>query len=240
MDFLKILKSFEEFVYEALTWLLLLPRTLLRIVIRPQQMATYAATELGDEGEGRFDQAISPPLLLILCVMIAHFIDLGVRAQTPAAPGTLASVLLASEQNLLLYRTIAFGVWALAGAACLLWRTGVPAGRASLRTPFYEQCYLVAPFALALSISGSLLLMGGRWLPVGAGLICIGLAWFWAVQAHWIRVRTRASRSHAAVAATWVLAVGFAVNGLVGYALSFPGQGTTAPANDAARDPEVR
>lgn len=29
MDFLKILKSFEEFVYEALTWLVLLPRTLL-------------------------------------------------------------------------------------------------------------------------------------------------------------------------------------------------------------------
>ena len=38
MDFLKILKSFEDFVYEALIWLILLPRTLLRIVLRPRQM----------------------------------------------------------------------------------------------------------------------------------------------------------------------------------------------------------
>lgn len=242
MDFLKILKSFEEFVYEALTWLLLLPRTLLRIVLHPRSMAHYAATELGDEGEERFDEAISPPLLLILCVLIAHFIDLAIRAQTPAAPGTLASVLLASEQNLLLYRTIAFGVWALAGAACALWRMGVPVSRSSLRVPFYEQCYLVAPFALALSISGSLLLMGERWLLPGVGLSLAGGAWFWIVQVDWIRARTRPSLPHAVIAGTLVLVAGSAINALLGYALSHPRQDVSATAqpNPAGQDPELR
>lgn len=243
MDFLKILKSFEEFVYEALTWLLLLPRTLLRIVLRPRAMVRYAADELGEEGEARFDDAISPPLLLILCVMIAHFIDLAIRAQAPGTPGTLASVLLASEQNLLLYRTIAFGVWALAGAACFLWRTGVPIDRTSLRGPFYEQCYLVAPFALVLSISGSLMLMGERWLVAGAVLTVAGGLWFWMVQVDWIRARTRSTWWHALVFGTLVLLVGSAVNALVGHALSHAA-GTEAPdvaARDAAlRDPEIR
>lgn len=243
MDFLKILKSFEEFVYEALTWLLLLPRTLLRIVVYPRRMTRYAATELADEGEDRFDDAISPPLLLILCVLIAHFIDLAVRAQTPATPGTLASLVLGSEQNLLLYRTIAFGVWALAGAACFLWRTGVPLNRSSLRTPFYEQCYLVAPFALLLSISGSLLLMGERGLLPGAVLSLVGGLWFWLAQVDWIRSRTGVSLPHALLAGTLVLVVGSAVNALVGYALSHPTQVGTAEATTRpapAQDPEIR
>lgn len=40
MDFLKIPKSFEEFVYEALTWLVLPPRTLFRILVAPARMTT--------------------------------------------------------------------------------------------------------------------------------------------------------------------------------------------------------
>ena len=40
VDFLKILKSFEDFVYEALIWLVLLPKTLWRILRRPRQMVT--------------------------------------------------------------------------------------------------------------------------------------------------------------------------------------------------------
>ncbi|TDK21045.1 hypothetical protein E2F46_15205 [Luteimonas aestuarii] len=243
MDFLKILKSFEEFVYEALTWLLLLPRTLLRIVLHPRRMTRYAATELGDGGEGRFDDAISPPLLLILCVLVAHFIDLAIRAQAPAAPGTLASVLLASEQNLLLYRTIAFGVWAMAGAACFLWRTGVSIGRTTLRRPFYEQCYLVAPFALVLSISGSLMLMGERWLVVGGSLTLAGGLWLWLVQVDWIRARTHSTWWHALVFGTLVLLVGSVVNALVGHALSHTRHADVSEAaarNDAPEDPEIR
>ncbi|MEP6939654.1 MAG: hypothetical protein ABI846_07810 [Rudaea sp.] len=42
MDFLKLLKSFEEFVYEALLWLVLVSKTLARIVLKPRTMTAYA------------------------------------------------------------------------------------------------------------------------------------------------------------------------------------------------------
>lgn len=232
MDFLKILKSFEEFVYEALIWLLLLPWTLIRIVVRPRRMALYAAQELGDEGEERFDAAISPPLLLILCVAIAHFTDLAIRAQVPDTSGSLASVVLASEQNLLLYRTIAFGVWALAGAVVFLRQSRIAVGRKSLRVPFYEQCYLVAPFALVLSISGSLLQMGDRWAAPGALTMVAGGVWFWIVQVDWIRARTRLPLWHSLAAGTAVLLAGSLVNAAVGYVLSHPD--AVAPADPPA------
>ncbi|MFC6839821.1 hypothetical protein [Xanthomonas theicola] len=57
MDFLKILKSFEDFVYEALIWLILLPQTLLRIVFSPRRMASYAERELASADDEQRDEA---------------------------------------------------------------------------------------------------------------------------------------------------------------------------------------
>ena len=59
MDFLKILKSFEDFVYEALIWLILLPKTLLRIITRPRQMALYAEQELASADDERFGDVLT-------------------------------------------------------------------------------------------------------------------------------------------------------------------------------------
>lgn len=46
MDFLKLLRSLEEFLYELCTWLLFFPRTLYRVVVHPRRMAQYVDTEL--------------------------------------------------------------------------------------------------------------------------------------------------------------------------------------------------
>lgn len=220
MDFLKILKSFEEFVFEALTWLVLLPRSLARTVFAPLQMTEYAATQLRSESDARFSEAISPPLLLILCVLLAHGFDLAVRTPVHTADGTLADTLLASEQNLLLYRTIAFGIWALVGSVYSLARRRLPVNRESLRLPFYQQCYLVSPFALLISVAVSLMgLATAR--AVIAGLLlsaCAGL-WFWLVQAHWIRRHTALPWWRSLVAATLILLAGSVANAAAGYML---------------------
>ncbi|MHC9085521.1 hypothetical protein ACYX7E_10890 [Luteimonas sp. RIT-PG2_3] len=232
MDFLKILKSFEEFVYEALTWIILLPKTLLRTLLAPRGMTAYASGQLSRTDDARFAEALSPPLTLILCVLIAHVVDLGIRTQAPDTSGSIASEILASEQNLLLYRTIAFGVWALAGATYALLRTGTAITRDSLRGPFYEQCYLVAPFALVLSLGTSMTLGGDddREL-IGACMVMAGFVWFWIVQFDWIGRRAGLSRWRSAVAASCIVVAGSLVNGLVGHALSST-RGERAP--DAA------
>ena len=222
MDFLKILKSVEEFVYEALAWLILFPRTLLRIVLHPARMTAYAHAQLQREDAGRFDDAISPPLLLILCVLLSHFFHMGVQPDTLSGRGALADSLLASEQNLLIYRTIALGVWGLAGAVYYLVRTQQPLGRESLRGPFYEQCYLVAPFALLFSISTSLFLVPTPMAQATAAVFAlVGMGWFCGVQGVWVRNRTGVSRIRSALAALLIVAAGAMVNLVVGHVLLY-------------------
>ena len=241
MDFLKILKSFEEFVYEALTWLILFPRTEMRIVMHPGRMTQYAAAELSGDEVGRFKDAISPPLLLILCVLLAHMVDLGIRAQAPDTSGSLASVLLASENNLLLYRTIAFGIWALAGAVYLLARSDERIDRESLRPPFYEQCYLVAPFALLMSLSTSLLLLASDEAKAAAGCLFLGGAlWFWYVQASWIRRKTSLPWWRSVVAGVAIVAAGSLVNAGLGHVLTQTRLHGSPAASPAASGPERR
>ena len=220
MDFLKILKSFEEFVYEALLWFILLPKTLGRILWSPRRMCDVVAVELAVEDEKRFSGTMSPPLLLILCVLIAHFVDLAVRPQEAGASGSLAGELFESEQNLLLYRTMAFGLWALAGSAFLLLRSGVAITRESLRAPFYEQCYLVSPFALAVSIGTSVLLAGPGREAVASMVVVLAALWFLLAQLAWVRHRTRLGVVRSAVAAVIILLLGSAANFAVGLALA--------------------
>ena len=220
MDFLKILKSFEEFVYEALLWFILLPKTLGRIVVSPRRMCDYVAGELTVEDEKRFGGAMSPPLLLILCVLIAHFVDLAVRPQATDASGSLAGELFGSEQNLLLYRTMAFGLWALAGSVYLLLRSGTAVTRDSLRTPFYEQCYLVSPFALVVSICTSVLQAGPDGMALASLLVVLAALWFLLAQTAWVRHRTRLGLIRSAMAATIILVLGSAANFAVGVAIT--------------------
>ena len=219
MDFLKILKSLEDFVYEALIWLVLLPQTLVRIVMHPRRMAAYAERELARDDEQRFGDAISPPLLLILCVLIAHLVDMALRVPTPAEHNTLAEAGLSSEQNLLLYRTVAFGVWALVGAGWFLRGHRLDFNRTRLRGPFYEQCYLVAPFALVQSIATSMLLMGDRTLVYGMVLVAVATLWFWLAQIDWVRHRAGFRLRTSVLAATVTLVAGALVNAALGYVL---------------------
>lgn len=219
MDFLKILKSFEDFVYEALIWLILLPKTLWRVVLRPRQMVTYVQAEQTREGDDRYGDAISPPLLLILCVLVSHVIDLALRKQTAQEMGSLAAEMLKSEQNLLLYRTMAFGMWSLAGAVWYMRHSRQPIHRVNLRNPFYEQCYLVAPFAMAMSLSTTFALSGGLLVAFGVGVALVALLWFLVAEWHWVRERAGLGAVHAAVIAGGLVLAGLVANAALGYLL---------------------
>ncbi|WP_300579111.1 hypothetical protein [Phenylobacterium sp.] len=72
MDFLKILRSFEDFVFEAVSWLIFYPLTLWRIVRHPLRTMDYSDAEQSQEGEARYDDAISPPLVLLATLVLAN------------------------------------------------------------------------------------------------------------------------------------------------------------------------
>lgn len=53
MDFMRILRSVEAFLYKVMTWLVFYPRTLIRTALRPIGMLEYSRAELRKPEESR-------------------------------------------------------------------------------------------------------------------------------------------------------------------------------------------
>lgn len=86
MDLLKILRSFEELLFEAMTWLYFYPRTMLRIVARPMTAMAYSDREEGQPEDLRYDDALSPPVLLIITLALANAIGWAVHVPSRSTP----------------------------------------------------------------------------------------------------------------------------------------------------------
>jgi len=187
MDFLKLVRSIEEFLYEAMTWLLFYPRTLWRCVRNPDWIIAYTDKELGESPGEQFTDLMSPPLFLIISIVIAHGLELALGQRLPATTSPLVSQIAASEQNLLIFRALMFSVFPLVMAAGLLHTRGTPIDRETLRSPFFLQCYLAAPFAVAASSAAALLRAHGATLHIlGGMLLALAVTWFVVVQTRWL------------------------------------------------------
>jgi hypothetical protein len=52
MDFLKLIQSLDELLYEIMSWLIFYPVTLWRTLTKPLTMMTYSEVELGIRPSG--------------------------------------------------------------------------------------------------------------------------------------------------------------------------------------------
>ena len=188
MDFIKLIRSLEELLYEVVTWLVFYPRTMWRILAHPAATTRYSEDEETQAAAEQYTDTLSPPLLLMLTILIAHGIELGVGAKMLETKTAVAKALFGSEQNLLMLRALLFGIFPLVAATTLLGRRKLVLDRTALRGPFFSQCYLTAPFALMISAAGVL----ARVAPdaaklAGAALALAGIAWYLAVETGWFR-----------------------------------------------------
>lgn len=193
MDLLKLLRSFEELLFEVMTWLFFYPRTLWRIVRAPIATMDYAKAEEAEPEDDRFDDALNPPLLLLLTLVLANAAGWAAHVPKPAAASPLMQSLFNSQQNLLMFRCLIFSLVPLIAALTLLGKQGAAVSRKSLREPFYAQCYLAAPFALVVSLGGIGLQRGGAYAAMGLGLVALGTGWLLTVQTLWFRERLNVS-----------------------------------------------
>lgn len=217
MDFLKLLRSLEEFLYELCTWFLFFPRTLYRVIVHPRRMAEYVNTELKEKVERQFDDAISPPMFLMLAVLVAHGVEL-LMHQTVAGTSELSRTVMGNEESLL--RSITFAIWPLVATVHLLRRKHVPMTRETLRRPFFMQCYLTAPFAVALSTSMVFVRLPGQLsTTLGIATALLSAAWFLVVQAGWLKVALQRSWLNTLLSTLWVFTLGAAINLTVGIVL---------------------
>jgi len=205
MDFLKILRSFEEFIFEATTWLVFYPLTLWRIVRGPLAAMDYSDREQGEPEERRYDDSISPPLVLLATIVVANLISVAVHIPPPEGASDLTKVLTASPERLVLFRSLVFSLVPLICALTLLRRQGRKVSRDSLRPPFYAQCYLAAPSAGLISAGG--IIQTSPMVPNWLGFVCVGIGtiWFLVMQTRWFRKRLAVSWLNAGITTAWAV-----------------------------------
>jgi hypothetical protein len=204
VDFLRIVRSLEDLLYEIIAWLVFYPRTLARILVHPREMLQYSDVELIEAHEAQYDATLSPPLFLMLTVLIAHAIELAAGEAVGQPKGTVGQMLYGSEQNLLLTRSVQFSIYALTGATTLLRRRRLRLDRRSLRGPFYAQCYLAAPFGLFLSGATVMARLSSTWWTLAALVLALGaIAWYLGTLADWFRRHLSVSPARAVGIALW-------------------------------------
>lgn len=203
LDLLKILRSFEEFIFEAATWLIFYPMTLWRVVRDPLAAMEYSDREQSDSDERRYDDTLSPPLFLLATLVLVNLVALAAHVPPPPESSEVIKAVTASPQNLILFRSLAFSLIPLVAAASLLHRQGRRISRETLRAPFYAQCYLAALCAASVSL-GTVIFQRPE-LPnaVGGAIIVGGFLWFQAVQTAWFRRRLAVGWVKAALVGLW-------------------------------------
>lgn len=207
MDFLKIIRSLEELLYEVMTWLVFYPRTMWRIAARPLEATSYSEREQTDAAAEQYTDTLSPPLLLMLTLLLAHGLGLGLGAKGLETDSPIGRAIFDSPQNLLMLRALAFSVFPLTAATTLLRRRHLAIDRKTLRGPFFSQCYLTAPFALAVS-AGMVLMrtQTGAAKPAGAALALAGVAWYLAVETRWFQRQLELPAGRALLVGLWTFA----------------------------------
>jgi hypothetical protein len=205
MDFMKLLRSFEEFLFEATSWLVFYPLTLWRVLVRPLETMAYSDAEQGDDEAGRYDDALTPPLFLLITVVLMNGIAMAAHIPRPPGAGSLQHAIFDSPQNAALFRALVFSLIPLIAAVLLLRRQGVRLSRESLRPPFYAQCYLAGPTAVFLNGGGVIFQRHDISNSWGLGLMLVGLAWFLTAQTRWFGSRLGIGVLKAAGLAVWAL-----------------------------------
>lgn len=185
MDFMRILQSLEEFLYEVMSWIVFYPRAILRTIRHPVAVAVYTREQLVQPREQQFTELISPPLLLVLTVLFAHILEMGMPRGVQAAHSVIGKQLFASEQGIIATRSLFYCIFALFGSLSWLRRLRKPVNRETLREPFYVHCYLLAPFALGLALATTVgLNLPSPWTWVSAPIALVTCAWYaWAQTA---------------------------------------------------------
>lgn len=195
MDFMKLLKSLEELLYELVSWLIFYPITMWRSISRPLEMMRYADMELSDRLEDQYDDTLSPPLFLLITLLIAQ----GISTMFPSIyDPSKTPVALTSTPNLLIGRGVVFSVFPLMMAVSLLRHRAIKLTRNSLRPPFFSQCYVAAPFALMVGLAFDLMLIPGRGeVLAGLAVLVFAIVWYAAIEVRWFRIDLQVTAARA-------------------------------------------
>ena len=185
MDFMRLLKSLEELLYELVSWLVFYPLTFWRALTRPLSMMEYADIELSDRPEDQYDDTVSPPLFLLITLLLSQALSAAFPTPLGASAADIEA-LTRSTSNLLIARGVIFGIFPMAMAVTQLKLKRMALTRSTLRPPFFSQCYVAAPFVMLIGLSVDFIAVPGRSGIMAAVLIfAAALLWYGQAQIRW-------------------------------------------------------
>jgi hypothetical protein len=187
MDLLKILRSVEELLYEVMSWLVFYPRTLWLTLRHPLRTMRYSDSEQHDKPEQQYLETLSPPLFLVLSIILSHAIEIVAGLKTPEMREALALGIVSSDQNLMIFRALMFSTHPLLFGVVFLGLSGRRLDRDTLRPPFFAQCYLSGATSILLGLGTTGIRYPSQfWTVVGTVLIVITTVWYLAIQRRWL------------------------------------------------------
>jgi hypothetical protein len=221
LDFLKLLRSVEDLLFEVLTWIIYYPRTLWMVMRHPLQMIDYSDHEQSDDEQEQYTDTMSPPLLLLLTLVIGHVLEVTTRSLHIKAGNDMARMIVTSDQNLIALRAFLFGLLPLFAAQNYVKHKHLPLERKHLRAPFFGECYVAAIFALLVIVTTG---VAAIFPMVKSLLIPLGVvgatAWFLTIETLQMRRALGFSTLAALTRAAWILAKALLLTVLVGVALA--------------------
>lgn len=213
MDFMNILKSFEDFIFELVGWLYFYPRTLWLSLVRPSQMMAYADDELEDRPADRYETTISPPLFLLITLLLTTWIS-----EAISGPDITSDTpeFLRDWQNDLLFTAGIFSIYPLVMALSLLIAQKREINRRALRPPFYSQCFVASPFAMANGVAIALLVTDSSDAMIaGSAIFALTMLWYLVLQARWFAKELNIAWPKAAGIAAASILTGFVLSATV-------------------------
>lgn len=201
------------------------PVTLWRTLTRPLEMMEYSDHELKDREDQQYEDTLSPPLFLLLALLLSHGLELATAhtANPLVADHRGLSSLISDDTSLLMLRLAIFSIIPLMLAVSIVVSKKQNLTRQRLRAPFYAQCYPAAPFALLVAICAAMLSAESAALKVAGltGLIVVSAGYF-AVQVAWFHRHLGSTVARAVAGALFGFVSGLAV--AIGVALLFSGR----------------
>ena len=201
MDFMRILRSLEEFLYEAMTWLVFYPRTFVRAALHPIGTLEYSRAELRKPEEDQYQDSLSAPLFLMLTLVISHAIELALHLHPFQGTGHAAEKLLGSDQNLIILRSLMFAVFPLMFAVEQVKDSKAALTRKTLRGPFFGECYPASVFCLVFGFGGTVAQAWPARASIGWLIMAAASLWYLVLQVLWLK-RFNATWTRSALVAT--------------------------------------
>lgn len=189
MNFMQLIQSLDDLLYELMSWLIFFPLTLWRAITRPLQMMEYAGRQLEEKPDNQFSEALSPPLFLLLALLVSHGLELSMHGGTSVvvADQRGLSRFVDSDTKLLILRLGIFSIIPLLLATIFTVVSKLQLNDETLKSPFYKQCYPAAPFALTLGGGALLLGHGVVAMLLGLAIMFSALIAYLSLQIVWFR-----------------------------------------------------